>query len=147
MEFKYNKPLKIKGNIVNRLDAILSKVRQNNIIKSTTDNEFKYLTYLINDEISGNNLDLMLDFIISKDEIFSTSIKPLSEGDNELNEYDLQNYIISMYQDVLLSENNEDFNSYTIRVYASILNASKFKGEIEINYFGKVLMKCFDYPR
>tara|TARA_R110002167_G_C12700402_1_gene653410 strand:+ start:1414 stop:2793 length:1380 start_codon:yes stop_codon:yes gene_type:complete len=146
VEFTYNKPLKIKGNIVNRLDASLSKVRQASIIKNTTDNGFRYLTYLINDEISGNKLDLMIDFVISKDEVFSTSIKSFSEGDKDLNEYDLKNYIISMYQDVLLSENNEDFNSYTIRVYASIFNASKFKGEIEINYFGKVLLKCFDFP-
>lgn len=146
MEFTYNKKIKIKGNIFNRLDAILNKVRHSSVIKNDVVNGCRELSYIISDDVSGENVDLMIDFLISNEGISSTTIRQISNNEIELNEYDLKNYVISMYQDVLLSENNEEFDFFTIRIYTSIRNASKFEGEIEINYFGKVLLKCFEFP-
>lgn len=142
LSFKYEKPLKIKGDIISRLNSFFSKTREYSIIKNTQEKQGKIIEFFVKDIILEYPDNFRIQFVIINDELVSSEIMMHSQNE-KINEYNLKNYITTLYQEILLSEHNCESINYTIRIYSKFLNSHQIRGEYEINNGYKTLIKPF----
>lgn len=64
--------------------------------------------------------------------VIDTSITSEISSD-QINEYHLKNYVMEMYNEVLLAEHNGEMKNFVVRIYSRIFNASQIQGAYEVN--------------
>ncbi|MEN9503952.1 MAG: hypothetical protein RI964_3237 [Pseudomonadota bacterium] len=142
LSFKYEKPFKIKGDLIARLNGFFNKTREFSIIRRDTENEEVVLEFFVSDIILEKIDSFRLQFKIKGSTLISTELTMHTQN-KKINEYNLNNYIRDIYQDILMAENNNEPNLFTIRVYSKTYNSCQIKGEYEINNGYKTLIKPF----
>jgi hypothetical protein len=138
--YQYTKELKIKGDVLARLSTFFERGTKHSVVKHARDNGDFEFTFFVEDTIQDQLLALSLKFVIANERVKETLIT-LESNNDRVNEYHLKNYLIEMYNEVLLSEHNDELKNYIIRTYSRLFNASQIQGEFEINIGRRVLIK------
>ena len=68
------------------------------------------------------------------------------DSNSELNEYDLQIYLMDLFEQIIISDYNGKTESYVIRNYYSYFNSSPFDLDIVINTKNKVRIHTINSP-
>lgn len=140
--YRYTKEVKIKGEVLPRLSNFFERGKKHSAIKRTGEKGELEITFVIEDSILDELATLSLKFTIA-DERVTETLATLESGSDRINEYHLKNYLIEMYNEVILSEHNEERTSYVIRTYTRLFNTSQIRGNFEINVGRRLLIKPF----
>ena len=81
-----------------------------------------------------------------QDDLFKSAQIKTVDSNSELNEYDLQIYLMDLFEQIIISDYNGKTESYVIRNYYSYFNSSPFDLDIVINTKNKVRIHTINSP-
>lgn len=110
--------------------------------KTPTD---RSLCFTVLAELEGTPAKLDIEFGLNADYIYEVRLS-LCEKPKDINSYTLKFFAISLLQDILTSDHNEELKKYTVRTYSRYFCCHAITDSIYINSNPKFVMKPQPWP-
>ena len=141
MTFSKDYNIKIKDTFKRRIEDFL----RSKLVDTVVNPDVSEYKLTIKDRLREKEEILELNLFFQKDLFKSAQIKTV-DSNSELNEYDLQIYLMDLFEQIIINDYNGKTETYVIRNYYSYFNSSSFDLDIVINTKNKVRIHTVSFP-
>jgi hypothetical protein len=141
LSYTYEHKLKIKEHTLSRVHSSIEKFGTCTY-SSTIENapNDRSLRFTVLADLEGTLAKLDIEFRLNTDHIYETRIS-LYEKPKDINAYTLKFFAISLIQEIITNDHNEELKKYTIRTYSKYYCRHAITDSIVINIAPKFLIK------
>ncbi|WP_439870822.1 hypothetical protein [Pseudomonas syringae] len=141
LSYSYVYKIKIKQHTFSRVKSSVEKFSTSIYSSSSNTRQTeRSLRYTVLANIEGTPAKLEIIFLFNANEIYETQLY-LQEKSKHINSYTLKFFAVSLVQDVLINDHNEELKKYTIRTYSRYYGCFAIFDTIVINTKPRFLIK------